>query len=250
MEERTLDPVPDLDFEGGGLLLVDKPLTWTSFDVVSKLRGALRIAAGQKIKTGHAGTLDPLATGLLILGYGKFTKQLPHITGEEKEYRGTVTLGSVTPSYDLETEPVVQGPWDHLDEATIREAFASFKGEVMQKPPAYSAKRFEGERAYFLARDEDRAHLVDLPAVEVDISHLKVTGIRGADVDFVTTVSKGTYIRSLANDIGEVLGCGAHLSALRRTRIGSYDLLDALTPEEWSVRIAPHWVPRPRKSKR
>lgn len=249
MDDHQTENTWELDLEGGGLLLVDKPLTWTSFDVVSKLRGALRIAAGQKIKVGHAGTLDPLATGLLVLGYGKFTKQLPHITGEDKEYRGTITLGSVTPSYDLETEPVPHGPWEHLDEVTIRGAFDRFKGEVMQRPPAHSAKRFEGERAYFLARDEERAHLVELPERKVLISHLEVTSIREAEVDFVATVGKGTYIRSLAKDIGEVLGCGAHLSALRRTRIGPHLMGDGFTPEEWSVRIAPNWVPRPGKRK-
>lgn len=228
-----------LDLEGGGLLLVDKPLTWTSFDVVGKLRGAMRIAAGRKIKVGHAGTLDPLASGLLILGYGKGTKELERITGQEKEYTGTVTLGSTTASYDLETEPVVQGPWEHLGESDIREAFSRYHGEVMQRPPAHSAKRFQGERAYFLARDAERAHLVDMPAVKVLISRLEITAIRGPEVDFEVTVSKGTYIRSLAHDVGQVLGCGGHLSALRRTRIGRFHVDEALTPESWSQRIAP-----------
>jgi tRNA pseudouridine55 synthase len=225
--------------ESGGLLLVDKPLRWTSFDVVKKLRGAIRSAAGSKIKVGHAGTLDPLASGLLILAYGPFTKRLPHITGQEKGYTGTITLGSVTPSYDLETEPVPYGPWEHLDETTISEAFAGFHGEVMQRPPSYSAKRFEGERAYFLARDEERAHLVRMEPVKVLISRLEVTAIRGPEVDFAVDVSKGTYIRSLAHDIGQVLGCGAHLSALRRTRIGSFTVDQALSPETWAQRIAP-----------
>ena len=236
----------ELDLERGGLLLVDKPLTWTSFDVVGKLRGALRIAAGHKIKVGHAGTLDPLASGLLILGYGKHTKDLEGITGQEKGYTGTITLGSTTPSYDLETEPEPHGPWQHLDEAAIRAAFARFHGEVMQRPPAHSAKRFQGERAYFLARDAERAHLVDMPAVKVLITRLEVTAIRGADVDFAVDVSKGTYIRSLANDIGQVLGCGAHLSALRRTRIGRFLVEHARSPEEWSQRIAPHHPARVR----
>lgn len=228
----------------GGLLLVDKPLTWTSFDVVGKLRGAMRIAAGRRIKVGHAGTLDPLATGLLILAYGPMTKQLPHITGQEKGYTGTITLGSTTPSYDLETDPVPGGPWAHLTEADIRAAFARFHGEVMQRPPAHSAKRFQGERAYFLARDSERAHLVEMPEVKVFISRLEVTAYRsdaerGAEVDFAVDVSKGTYIRSLAHDIGQALGCGAHLSALRRTRIGAFRVEDARTPAEWSAAIAP-----------
>lgn len=224
----------------GGLVLVDKPLNWTSFDAVKKLRGAMRsVVQRRNFKVGHAGTLDPLASGLLILAYGPFTKKLPLITGQEKVYTGTITLGSTTPSYDLETTPVPQGPWEHLDEATIRAAFAQFHGEVMQRPPNYSAKRFEGERAYFLARDEERAHLVDMPAVKVLISRLEVTVIRGAEVDFEVHVSKGTYIRSLAHDIGQVLGCGAHLSALRRTAIGEFQVKDALPPEVWAQLIAP-----------
>jgi tRNA pseudouridine55 synthase len=238
----------DFTPETGGLVLVDKPLTWTSFDVVGKLRGAMRIAAGAKIKVGHAGTLDPLATGLLILAYGPFTKKLPLITGQEKGYTGTITLGSTTPSYDLETEPADHAPWDHLDEVAIRDAFGKFHGEVMQRPPAHSAKRFQGERAFWLARDPERAHLVEFPEVRVLISRLEVTRIRGAEVDFVVDVSKGTYIRSLAHDIGQVLGCGAHLSALRRTRIGDFRVEDAHSPEEWSEKIAPHHKARERKA--
>ena len=221
-------------------MLVDKPLTWTSFDVVGKLRGAMRIAAGKKIKVGHAGTLDPLASGLLILAYGPFTKKLPLITGAEKTYTGTITLGSTTPSYDLETDLVPGGPLEHLDETTIRAAFAQFIGTIEQRPPNYSAKRFGGERAYFLARDSERAHLVDMKPVSVVVTSLEVTAIRGNEVDFEVHVSKGTYIRSLAHDIGQVLGCGAHLSALRRTRIGEFDVKDAYTPAEWSERIAPY----------
>lgn len=237
-----------LDLERGGLLLVDKPLTWTSFDVVGKLRGALRIAAeGHKVKVGHAGTLDPLASGLLILGYGKGTKQLEGITGQEKSYTGTITLGSTTPSYDRETEPEPHGPWEHLSEEDVRRAFAGFHGEVLQRPPAHSAKRFQGERAYFLARDAERAHLVEMPAVKVLITRLEVMAVRGPEVDFAVDVSKGTYIRSLAHDIGQALGCGAHLSALRRTRIGTFHVKDALAPEEWSLRIAPHRPPRERR---
>lgn len=232
----------DFDFtpDTGGLVLVDKPLTWTSFDVVGKLRGAMRIAASRKIKVGHGGTLDPLASGLLILAYGPFTKKLPFITGAEKTYTGTITLGSTTPSYDLETATVPGGPWEHLEETTIRAAFANFLGTIEQRPPNYSAKRFEGERAYFLARDSERAHLVEMKPVLVHVTSLDVTGIRGNEVDFEVHVSKGTYIRSLAHDIGQVLGCGAHLSALRRTAIGQYEVKDAFTPAEWSQRIAPY----------
>ncbi len=239
MEERG----PNSDFvfrpDEGGLILVDKPLGWTSFDAVKKIRGAMRSIVWRRgFKIGHAGTLDPLASGLLIMAYGPFTKQLPFITGQEKIYTGTITLGSTTPSYDRETEPVPSGPWEHLDEATIRAAFAGFLGEVMQRPPLYSAKRHEGERAYWLARDESRPN-VEMPAVKVLIASLEVTTVRGADVDFEVHVSKGTYIRSLANDIGQVLGCGAHLSALRRTAIGPYRVEDADPPLVWAQRISP-----------
>lgn len=239
-----MDQVPQerafhFDAESGGLLLVDKPLTWTSFDVVGKLRVALRIASGYKIKVGHAGTLDPLASGLLILGYGRKTKQLMAITAQEKTYTGTITLGATTPSYDLETTPEPCGAWEQIDEVTIKAAFARFHGEVLQRPPVFSARRFQGERAYFLARDSERAHLVELPAVKVLISSMKVTAIRGSEVDFEVHVSKGTYIRSLAHDIGQVLGCGAYLSALRRERIGDFHVQDALPPDMWSELIAP-----------
>ena len=237
MESRS--PISDFVFapDTGGLVLVDKPLTWTSFDVVGKLRIAMRIAAGRKLKVGHAGTLDPLATGLLILAYGPFTKKLPYITDEGETYTGTLTLGSVTPTYDLESTPEPFGPWEQLDEATIRAAFGQFKGEMQQRPPNFSAKRFEGERAYWLARDVERAHLVEIPARSVLINSLEVLAIRGPEVDFVVDVGKGTYIRSLAHDIGQVLGCGAHLSQLRRTRIGVHSVDGALSPAEWSARI-------------
>ncbi len=240
-KESSNDGMTSFQFtpDTGGLLLVDKPLDWTSFDVVGKLRISMRIAAGRKLKVGHAGTLDPLATGLLILAYGPFTKKLPLITGEGKTYTGTLTLGQVTPSYDLETTPEQSSPWEHLSSPEIEAAFGKFLGEQMQRPPNFSAKRFEGERAYHLARDRDRAHLVDMPEREVEISRIEVTGIRGPEVDFVVDVGKGTYIRSLAHDIGQVLGCGAYLSALRRTRIGEFDVADALTPADWAHRIAP-----------
>lgn len=239
MEPRGADSDYVFTPDTGGIILVDKPLGWTSFDAVKKIRGAMRsVVQRRNFKIGHAGTLDPLASGLLIMAYGPMTKQLPFITGQEKVYTGTVTLGSITPSYDLETTPVPMGPWQHLDEATIRAAFARFHGEVMQRPPLYSAKRYEGERAFWLARDEERSH-VEMPAVKVLIQSLEVIAIRGEHIDFEVHVSKGTYIRSLAHDIGQVLGCGAHLSALRRTAIGLYKVEDAHGPVDWAQRIAP-----------
>ena len=234
INDHVFDPIR------GGVILVDKPLGWTSFDAVKKIRGAMRsVVQRRNFKVGHAGTLDPLASGLLIMAYGPLTKQLPNITGQEKTYTGTVTLGSTTPSYDLETAPVEGGPWQHLSEGEIRAAFARFLGEVEQRPPNYSAKRFEGERAYFLARDPERAHAIEMPVFNVVISSLEVIAIRGADVDFEVHVSKGTYIRSLAHDIGQALGCGAHLSALRRTAIGEYRVEDAHPPVDWAQHIAP-----------
>lgn len=224
----------------GGIILVDKPLGWTSFDCVNKIRGAMRSVVGRRnFKVGHAGTLDPLASGLLIMAYGPLTKRLPELTGLEKVYTGTITLGGTTPSYDLETAVVDGGPWQHLDEATIRAAFAGFLGRIEQRPPSYSAKRFEGERAYILVRNLGKAHEVEMKPITVDVNKLEVTAIRGAEVDFEVHVSKGTYIRSLAHDIGQVLGCGAHLSALRRTAIGMYRVEYAEHPVTWAQRIAP-----------
>lgn len=226
--------------EEGGIILVDKPLGWTSFDCVNKIRAAMRSVVGRRnFKVGHAGTLDPLASGLLIMAYGPLTKRLMELTGLEKIYTGTITLGGTTPSYDLETPVEPGGPWQHLDEAAVRGAFAGFVGRIEQRPPSYSAKRFEGERAYIVARNLGKAHEVEMKPITVDVNHLAVTAIRGAEVDFEVHVSKGTYIRSLAHDIGQVLGCGAHLSALRRTAIGGFRLEDADHPVVWAQRIAP-----------
>ncbi|MFN3875319.1 MAG: tRNA pseudouridine(55) synthase TruB [Flavobacteriales bacterium] len=229
--------------EAGGLLLVDKPLGWTSFDAVSKIRGAMRSVVGRRgFKVGHAGTLDPLASGLII-AYGPRTKELPFLAGLEKTYIGTVTLGSTTPSYDLETAPVRHGPWEQLSEEDIRAAFGRFVGVVEQRPPLYSAKRHKGERGYHLAREGAK---VEMPPVAVSIAALRVVAVRGPQVDFEARVGKGTYIRSLAHDIGQALGCGAHLSALRRTAIGSHRVEDALGPAAWAERIAPRLVEGPR----
>jgi tRNA pseudouridine55 synthase len=214
----------NLDFENGALLLVDKPLTWTSFDVVRKVRNTLRIK-----KIGHAGTLDPLATGLLILCTGRFTKQIEQIQAQEKEYTGTFTIGQTTPSYDLETEIDQTCDYTHLTPDDLHAATKAFIGKIEQVPPIYSAVKIDGERAYKLARRGEEA---EIKAKTIEIKSFELTAIEGPVVSFRVVCSKGTYIRSLARDYGQALGCGAHLSSLRRTRIGEYNISDALTIED------------------
>ena len=228
MSDLPFNPLFDLS---GGLLLVDKPLTWTSFNAVGKLRSALRAHAGRKMKVGHAGTLDPLASGLLLIGYGTFTKQLPFLTGLDKSYDCTLKLGVTTPSFDAETDEIDPKPWEHVTEESIRRTVAGFLGEQDQRPPLFSAKRVDGERGYHLARNGVEAII---PKARVTIQEIEVTAIRGREVDLSVTCSKGTYIRSLANDIGARLGTGAYLNGLRRTRIGEHHVSGARTPHEWS----------------
>jgi tRNA pseudouridine55 synthase len=206
------------------VLLVDKPISWTSFDVIKKIRNKLRIK-----KVGHAGTLDPLATGLLIICTGKSTKQIDGYQAQEKEYTGTFTLGATTPTYDLESEPENFKEITNLDEDTIRKATLPFTGLIDQFPPAHSAVKIDGKRAYLLAR---AGKDVEMKVRQVMISEFEITGIRGAEIDFRVVCSKGTYIRSLAHDFGQHLGCGAYLSALRRTRIGEFRIEDARDLEE------------------
>lgn len=217
--------------EEDGLLLVDKPVGWTSFDVIGKLRGGLRFIFGRKMKVGHAGTLDPLASGLLVVGYGRRTKGLEELSGQDKTYTGTIRLGEVTPSHDAETEVTQHLPWEHLGETRIKEVMDRFTGELMQQPPIFSAKHHKGERAYFLARD---GAANEMPSVKVTVHRLDLLSVRGQEVDFEVTCGKGTYIRSLAHDIGQELGCGAWLTTLRRTRSGAFDVADARSPEAWS----------------
>ncbi|WP_210464546.1 tRNA pseudouridine(55) synthase TruB [Rufibacter roseolus] len=212
------------DFEAGAILLIDKPLTWTSFDVVKKTKYALRIK-----KIGHAGTLDPLATGLLILCTGKFTKRIEEIQAQEKEYTGTFVLGHTTPSFDLETEIDSTAPTEHLTEEMLREAATSFLGEIDQTPPIYSAVKVNGERAYALARRGEEA---EIKSKRITIKEFTLTGVEGNQVHFKVVCSKGTYIRSLARDFGLKLGCGAYLSKLVRTRIGNYRLEDAMSLDQ------------------
>ncbi|MGI4865707.1 MAG: tRNA pseudouridine(55) synthase TruB [Janthinobacterium lividum] len=211
----------DFDFETGEVLLLDKPLTWTSFDVVRKVKNTLRPR-----KIGHAGTLDPLATGLLILCTGKKTKEIDQIQAQEKEYEGTFRLGQTTPSFDLETPVDAEQPYEQLTEEEIRAAVATFLGKIEQTPPVFSAVKVDGKRAYELARKGEEAAI---KPKTVEIKAFDLTRIALPEIDFRVVCSKGTYIRSLARDLGVALGCGAHLTRLVRTRIGEYKLADAWT---------------------
>ncbi|MBB5396257.1 tRNA pseudouridine(55) synthase TruB [Mucilaginibacter sp. AK015] len=208
-------------FADGQLLLINKPYKWTSFDVVGKLRNAFKPL---KLKVGHAGTLDPLATGLLIVCTGKMTKQIDTFQAEEKEYTGTMVLGSTTPTYDLESEPEQGFEISHLTDEQIRAACAQFVGDIQQYPPAHSAIKVDGERLYEKAR---RGEDVELKLRNVTITEFEITRIELPEVDFRVVCSKGTYIRSLVNDFGAALNNGAYLSRLRRTRSGNYRIEDA-----------------------
>lgn len=228
MSESNIDTVSQgkPDFTEGQVLLINKPLRWTSFDIIQKIRNIIRIR-----KVGHAGTLDPLATGLLIVCTGKFTKRINEYMAKEKEYTGSFTLGATTPTYDLESEPVDFKQFDQLTEPQIREATKSFIGEILQIPPAHSAIKVDGKRVYELAR---QGKDVKLEPRKVTVREFEITSIELPLVYFRVTCSTGTYIRSLANDFGEVLGCGAYLSSLCRTRIGEFWVKDALTIEEFA----------------
>ncbi|WP_448519978.1 tRNA pseudouridine(55) synthase TruB [Rhodoflexus sp.] len=211
--------MPSFDFETGETLLVDKPYGWTSFDVVNKIRYAIR----QK-KIGHAGTLDPLATGLLILCTGKKTKLIDSYQAQVKEYTGTIVLGQTTPSYDAETEPTAAVDISHLTEEMLYEAADNFKGAIEQLPPVFSAVKVNGERLYKKAR---RGETVAVKPRPVEIFSFELEQIAFPIVHFRVVCSKGTYIRSLAHDFGQALGVGAYLDSLRRTRIGDFSVNDA-----------------------
>ena len=212
---------PKFAFSEGEVLLIDKPLTWTSFDVVGKLRNSIK---PMKVKVGHAGTLDPLATGLLIVCTGKMTKQIDGFQAEDKEYTGSITLGATTPSYDLETEIDQTFDYSFLKDEDILNTAASFVGVQDQFPPAHSAIKIGGERVYEKAR---RGEEVELKARRVEIMEFDVEKIELPKVYFRIKCSKGTYIRSIANDFGKKLNCGGHLSSLRRTKSGDFDVKDA-----------------------
>ncbi|NNE55833.1 MAG: tRNA pseudouridine(55) synthase TruB [Flavobacteriales bacterium] len=218
------------DFKDGVLLIVDKPYEWTSFDVVNKLRYAIRKQFGwKKIKVGHAGTLDPLATGVLVICVGRATKQINELMAQEKEYTGTITLGATTPSYDLETEVDQTFPTDHITEEILEKARQSFLGTISQTPPIFSAKKIDGKRAYKAARAGQE---VKMRSVEVDIQRFDLTRVELPEVDFDLKCSKGTYVRSIAFDFGQKLDSGAHLSTLRRTASGPFSIDQAKTVEE------------------
>ena len=209
-----------LDFQTGEMILIDKELNWTSFDVVSKLRNSIKKKLNiKKIKVGHAGTLDPLATGLLIICTGKMTKRIDEFSGLNKTYIGKMTIGSTTPSYDLETKPNVYYPTEHINKNLIIETAKKFVGKIDQKPPVFSAVKKDGVRLYKLAR---KGVKVEVEKREIIIHDFLISSINFPEVVFSLTCSKGTYIRSLAHDFGKELGSGAHLSELRRTSIGDY----------------------------
>jgi len=216
-------------FEEGKVLLINKPLQWTSFDAVRKIRNLIRIK-----KVGHAGTLDPLATGLLIICTGRFTKKINEYMAQEKEYTGTFTLGATTPTYDLESAPENFKSTDHIDEELLKIKTEQFMGEIMQVPPAHSAIKVDGKRVYELARQGKE---VKLEPRKIAIKEFEITKVEMPMVHFKVVCSTGTYIRSLANDFGAALGCGAYLSSLCRTRIGSFLLDDAMSIEGFEASI-------------
>ena len=219
------------DFLEGQVLLIDKPLGWSSFQAVNSLKWKIRKKFQlKKIKIGHAGTLDPLATGLLLICTGKATKTINELQGQEKEYTGTITLGGTTPSYDLETEMNENFPIDHITKELIHSTTAQFIGDIEQIPPVFSALKKDGKRLYEYAREGKE---VEIKKRKVTITEFEITAVDLPLVHFRVVCSKGTYIRSLAHDLGIALHSGAHLSSLKRTKIGDYNVNKAITPEEF-----------------
>jgi tRNA pseudouridine55 synthase len=222
-------------FLEGAVLYLDKPLTWTSFDVVNKVRKSLRHHLGiQKIKVGHAGTLDPLATGLVIICTGKATKQIMQYQDMDKGYTAQIRLGATTPSFDTETEVDLTFPWDHISLEKIEQALVNLSGDQEQIPPVFSAKSVDGKRAYAMAR---KGKQVELKPQSIHISRLKLLSAELPDLTLQVDCSKGTYIRSLARDLGSLLDSGAHLTGLRRTRIGPYHVDQAISLENFLENI-------------
>ncbi|SIS40934.1 tRNA pseudouridine synthase B [Zobellia uliginosa] len=223
------------DFLDGQILLIDKPLGWSSFQAVNKLKWAIRSKFKlKKFKIGHAGTLDPLATGLLIICCGKFTKKIPELQGQVKEYTGTITLGATTPSYDLETEVDQTYPTEHITEALLNETLSQFIGDIEQRPPVFSALKKDGKRLYEYAREGKD---VEIKTRTVNVSTFEITEMKLPELKFRIVCSKGTYIRSLAHDLGQALGSGGHLSELRRTKIGGYNVNTATDPNVFAENL-------------
>ena len=224
------------DFKSGQVLLIDKPLNWTSFQVVNKLRWHIKKRFNiKKIKVGHAGTLDPLATGLLVICTGKQTKQINTYQGQIKEYTGTFTLGATTPSYDLETQINATFATDHISEDILNKTTKEFLGDIQQKPPIFSAIKKDGKRLYELAR---KGETTEIQSRTVSILEFEITRVNLPNVEFRVVCSKGTYIRSLANDFGAAINSGAHLSALRRTKIGDFSVNNAQTIEDFITELS------------
>ncbi len=223
-------PNPETFLEGT-VLYMDKPLTWTSFDLVNKVRKSLKYRLGiPKIKVGHAGTLDPLATGLVIICTGKATKQISRFQDLDKAYEARIRLGATTPSLDLETEPDQTFPWEHITREMAEQALEKFTGEQEQMPPLYSAKRVDGKRAYKMAR---KGKEITLRMQQITIHKMDLLSFDPPDLTILVECGKGTYIRSLARDLGKELGSGGYLTGLRRTRIGPYQVSDAISPEDF-----------------
>ena len=222
-----------MDFINGEIFVIDKPYRWTSFDAVKRIRGAVQRRLGlKKFKVGHAGTLDPLATGVLIVCTGRATKSIDTLQAGEKEYLATLRLGATTPSFDLEKEIDRHYPTAHITRQLVENTLERFRGAIMQVPPIFSAVKVDGKRAYKFARKGDE---VELKAKPLEISQLDILDFKNGDEMELTirvVCSKGTYIRALARDIGEALDSGAHLTALRRTRVGQYSEKQALTIDE------------------
>jgi tRNA pseudouridine55 synthase len=228
-------PETEQDFLDGQILLINKPLGWTSFDVVKKIKNLIRTKYSlKKLKVGHAGTLDPLASGLLIVCTGKFTKRISELQGQAKIYTGDITLGGTTPSYDLETEIDTKFETNHITESLIKETTAQFIGEIEQKPPIFSALKRGGERLYEKAR---RGESFEIQARKVSVHSFDIKTIEMPKVSFEIKCSKGTYIRSIAYDFGTALNSGAHLSKLCRTAIGDYQLVDALDVSDFEKQL-------------
>ena len=219
------------EFLSGKVILIDKPLNWTSFQVVNKLRWKIKKTFNlKKIKVGHAGTLDPLATGLLIICTGKMTKQIDLFQGQEKEYTGTMTLGNTTPSFDMETQVDKSFPTDHITKDLIHETTKNFIGTINQYPPVFSAVKKDGKRLYEFARAGEE---VEIKPREITIHEFEIIKVEKKILSFRVVCSKGTYIRSLAHDFGKAMDSGAYLSSLRRTRIGEFHVQDAQSIEDF-----------------